>query len=126
MSIRLDHTVVYAKKHKKAAREFSDVMGVSYGRISGVGYEFSAVQVNSELSIYFMDRDNVSLEQHLAFNVDGAEFDRILKRLKKKKIDFGSSPFERDNQQTNHDFAPRGLFWTNIDGCLFEVITYSF
>lgn len=126
MSIRLDHTVVYAKNHDKAAREFADVMGLPHGRIAGVGYEFTAVRINAELSIYFMDRDGISLEQHLAFHVDGHSFDQILNRLKEKKIAFGSSPYERENQRTNHDFAPRGLFWTNLDGCLFEIMTYDF
>lgn len=126
MSIKLDHTVVYVKNHEKSARQFADVMGLSYGRIAGVGYEFTAVHVNSELSIYFMDKEDIKIEQHLAFTVDGASFDRILNQLKKKKIAFGSSPYERENLRTNHDFAPRGLFWTNLDGCLFEVMTYKY
>lgn len=125
MDIRLDHTVVYAKDHDKAAHEFADVMGLSHGKIAGKGYEFSAVRINPELSIYFMDRDDISLEQHMAFNVDGHSFDQILNRLKEKKISFGSSPYDRENQRTNHDFAPRGLFWTNLDGCLFKVMTYE-
>ncbi|WP_156644820.1 VOC family protein [Lentibacillus sp. JNUCC-1] len=126
MSIRLDHTVIYAKDHKKAAREFADVMGVRVGRIAGPGYDFSAVQVNNELSIYFMERDQISLEQHMAFDVDGRTFDRILKQLKKQDIAYGSSPFDRENMRTDHDFAPRGLFWTNVDGCLFEIMTFGF
>src|SRR5699024_8159056 len=125
MSIRLDHTVVYVRDHDKSAREFADVMGLPLGRISGEGYDFTAVHVNSELSIYFMERDNISLEQHIAFNVDGRSFDRILSRLKEKVIPFGSSPFDRENQRTDHDFAPRGLFWTSADGCLFEVMSYE-
>lgn len=45
---------------------------------------------------------------------------------KKRQMAFGSSPFERDNQRTDDDFAERGLFWTNVDGCLFEIMTYEF
>ena len=117
--------MVYVRDHDKSAREFADVMGLPLGRISGEGYDFTAVHVNSELSIYFMERDNISLEQHMAFNVDGRSFDRILSRLKEKVIPFGSSPFDRENQRTDHDFAPRGLFWTSADGCLFEVMSYE-
>lgn len=125
MSIKLDHTVLYTKNHHKAANEFADVMGLPAGRIAGEGYEFTAVPVNSELSIYFMDRDNVNLEQHMAFTVDGKTFDQILKRLKENNMSFGSSPFDRTNQRTDHDFVVRGLFWTNLDGCLFEIMTYT-
>ena len=126
MAIRLDHTVVYGVDHVKSGREFAEVMGLPRGRISGVGYDFTAVHVNGELSIYFMERDKIGLEQHMAFNVDGASFDGILHRLNEKGMAFGSSPFDRENHRTDHDFAPRGLFWTSRDGCLFEVMCYEF
>lgn len=125
MAISLDHTVVYAKNNRKSAKEFASVMNLSQGRIAGVGYDFTAVRVNNELAIYFMDRNEINLEQHLAFHVNGQEFDYIHKQLQKKKIAFGNSPFDRENKQINHNFAPRGLFWTNLDGCLFEIMTYE-
>ncbi len=125
MSIKLDHTVLYTKSHHKAAKEFAEIMGLPMGRIAGEGYDFTAVHVNSELSIYFMDRNNVDLEQHMAFTVDGKTFEKIVKQLKENNMNFGSSPFDRTNQRTDHDFATRGIFWTNLDGCLFEIMTYS-
>lgn len=125
MAITLDHTVLYAKDHDKAAHEFADIMGLPLGRIKGVGYDFTAVHVNSELAIYFMDKDSAKLEQHMAFNVDGQSFNQILSQLKKMNIDFGNSPFDVTNERTDHDFAPRGLFWRNTDLCLFEIICYE-
>lgn len=68
MSIRLNHTVVYAKNHAASVREFT------------------AVHINSELSIYFMNHDNITLEQHLAFDVDGHFFDLMLNQLKERTI----------------------------------------
>lgn len=125
MTIKLDHTVVYAIDHNKSAHEFAHVMGLPLGRITGPGYDFTVVRVNSELSIYFMERDAISLEQHLAFNVDCHSFDQIVQRLNEEGIPFGNSPYKRENKHTDHDFAPRGLFWTNLDGCLFEIMTYE-
>lgn len=126
MSIILDHTVVYAKDHNKSAKEFAGVMDVPLGRISGKDYDFTMTRVNAELSIYFMERDHISLEQHMAFNVEGKTFEKILKRLQKKNIAYGSSPYDTENERTDHDFAPRGLFWRNLDGCLFEIMTDGF
>ncbi len=126
MGIKLDHTVVYAKDHDTSAREFAEVMGLPHGRIAGEGYDFTMVHVNSDLSIYFMERDHISLEQHMAFTVDGRTFNKIVKRLEKMNIPYGGSPYDTENGQTNHDFAPRGLFFRNVDNCLFEVMTYSF
>lgn len=125
MMIKLDHTVVYAINHTESAQEFADVMGLSLGRVTGTGYDFTAVPVNSDLSLYFMERDHISLEQHLAFTVDGQTFEQILKRLKHRNIAFGSSPYDTKNQRTDHDFALRGLFWRNLDGCLFEIMYFG-
>lgn len=80
-----------------AASEFAGVMGLRIGRIAGVGYDFSTVGINYDLSIYFMERQNINLEQHSAFNVDGRTFEKIHKRLKEQSIAFGSSPFDREN-----------------------------
>lgn len=123
--IRLDHTVIYALDQSKAAHEFADVMGLATGRIAGPGYDFTAVSVNTELAIYFMNRNHIGLEQHMAFTVDKKTFDQIHHRLQKMNIAYGSGPFDRENQSTNHDFALRGLFWTNLDGCLFEIMNYG-
>src|SRR5699024_864766 len=120
MDIKLDHTVIYSTEHVKSALELSDVMDFSLGKISGAGYEFSTVSVNTELSIYFMERYSINLEQHMAFNVDKRTFKKIVKPLKENKIAFGNSPFDSENERVDHDFAPQGLFWTNRDGCLFE------
>lgn len=125
MAIKLDHTVIYAKEHRRAAEEFADVMGLSVGRIAGIGYNFSTVHINFELAIYFMNRDSGSLEQHMAFTVDGRTFEQIVNRLNKNNIPYGNSPDHTENKRTDHDFAPRGLFWYNVDGCLFEVMAYD-
>src|SRR5699024_9803557 len=120
MSIKLDHTVIYSTDHEKAAYEFYDVMDLSRGIISGAGYEYATVRDNAEISIYFIDRDSINLEQHMTFNVDNRTFKKTIKRLKENNIAFGNSPFDRQNERVDHDFAPQGLFWTNRDGCLFE------
>lgn len=100
-------------------------MALPLGRIKGEGYDFTTVSINSELSVYFMDREQISLEQHMAFTVDCRTFDQILHRLTIMNIAYGNSPFDRKNQRTDHDFALRGLFWTSIDGCLFEIMSYE-
>jgi hypothetical protein len=36
---------------------------------------------------------------------------------------FGSSPRDPTNGRTDHPLAPRGLFWVDPDGHLFELMT---
>lgn len=126
MTIKLDHAVIYAEDHNKAAKQFAQVMDLSLGRMTGVDYDFTIVRVNHELALYFMTKENINLEQHFAFTLAGHDFDKIIKQLKKYKIPFGNGPYDTKNESTDHDFAPRGLFWTNLDGCLFEVMTGDF
>ncbi|HLR60391.1 MAG TPA: VOC family protein [Pseudogracilibacillus sp.] len=126
MTIKLDHVVIYAHDHNKSAKQFANVMNLSLGRMTGSDYDFTIVRINHELALYFMDRENINLQQHFAFTVNGKDFDNILKQLKKKNIAFGNSPYHTTNESTDHDFAPRGLFWTNLDECLFEVMTGDF
>src|SRR5699024_12410696 len=124
MFITLDHTVIYSMDHEKASSEFSDVIYLSCGKISSAGYAFLSVRVNAELSIYFKDRDSINLEQHMAFNVDKRTFKKIIKRLKENKIAFGNSPFDRENERVDHDYAPQQLYWLIRHVRLFELMTY--
>lgn len=126
MTIKLDHAVIYANDHNKAAKQFGKVMDLSVGRMTGTNYDFTIVRINHELALYFMNKESINLEQHFAFTLEGQDFDKILSQLKKNNIAFGSSPYDTKNESTDHDFAPRGLFWTNLDGCLFEVMTGDF
>ncbi|WP_380163148.1 VOC family protein [Kroppenstedtia sanguinis] len=123
MTITLNHTVVFAKDNEKAAREFGENMGLNLAGYEGIDNKFAAVRVNEDLSVFFMTIKEDTPQQHLAFSVDGSTFDQILDRLRERNVTFGNSPRKPDNQRTDHPFAARGLFWTNLDGCLVEVMT---
>lgn len=123
MTITLNHTVVFAKDNDKAAHEFAENMGLKLEGYEGIDNKFATVRVNAELSVFFMTIENNTPQQHLAFSVDGHTFDKIFDRLCERNVSFGSSPHEPNNQCTDHPFATRGLFWTNLDGCLVEVMT---
>ncbi|MBX0320854.1 MULTISPECIES: metallothiol transferase FosB [Shouchella] len=123
MTITLNHTVVFAKDNDKAAHEFAENMDLKLEGYEGIDNKFAVVRVNAELSIFFMTIEGDFPQQHLAFNVEKHTFDKILDQLRERNVSFGSSPHEPNNQRTNHPFASRGLFWTNLDDCLVEVIT---
>jgi len=123
LTITLNHTVVFAKNNDKAAHEFAENMGLKLNGYEGIDNKFAEVQVNDDLSVFFMTIEDDTPQQHLAFSVDGHTFDQIHEQLRKRNVAFGNSPFETENRRTDHPFASRGLFWTNLDGCLFEVMT---
>ncbi|WP_077604175.1 VOC family protein [Oceanobacillus sojae] len=123
MTITLNHTVVFAKDNDKAAHEFAENMGLKLEGYEGIDNKFATVRINAELSVFFMTIESDTPQQHLAFSVDEHTFDQILDRLRERNVTFGNSPHEPNNQRTDHPFAPRGLFWANLDGCLVEVMT---
>ncbi|QFU89077.1 hypothetical protein [Amycolatopsis sp. YIM 10] len=60
---------------------------------------------------------------HLAFDVDPATFDGILERPRAGGVPCGSEPGEPDNGRIDHPLCPRGLFFTDETGNLYEVLS---
>ena len=122
MSIKLDHTVIASSDKEIAAQRFAEIMGLTVGDREGADGKFVSVRVNDELRLFFVSTDHVTC-QHLAFVVDNTTFDQILEQLQQMQISFGNSPRDTSNGRTDHPFAARGLFWTDTDGHLFELMT---
>ncbi len=122
MTITLDHTVIASANNETAAQRFADVMGLHVGEREGAGDKFISVRVNDTLRLFFVSAGTVMC-QHLAFVVDDWTFDQVLHRLSRMQMPFGNSPRDTRNGRTDHPFAPRGLFWTDSDGHLFELMT---
>lgn len=122
MTITLNHIVLSASHNERAARRFADAVGATFEGFDGVDGKFATVRVNDTLRLFFVTVDDV-VPQHLAFDLDGETFDRILNRLQEAGQPYGSSPREPGNGRTDHPLATRGLFWTDLDGHLFEIMT---
>ncbi|MGW1682392.1 hypothetical protein [Saccharopolyspora sp. NPDC002376] len=60
---------------------------------------------------------------HLAFDVEPADFDQVLARLQANGVSYGNSPFEPDNSRIDHPLCPRGLFFSDDSGNLYEVMS---
>lgn len=122
MTVTLNHTIVPAIDHLAAADFFSDVMGLDRLPASGAGGHFAPVRVNDQLTLDFMTVPEVHA-LHLAFDVDPDTFDAILERLREWGVPFGDDPAHPDNGGTHHPLCPRGLFFTDPDQHLYEVMS---
>lgn len=122
MSITLDHMVLASSDQEAAADRFASIMDLKVGEREGVDGKFVSVRVNDTLRLFFVASDNI-MSQHVAFVVDDSSLFRILDRLRQRGMPFGSRPHEPENGRTDHPLAPRGLFWADPDGHLFEVMT---
>lgn len=122
MTITLNHTIVPALDHRRAARFFASVMGLAELPPAGRSGHFAPVRINEQLTLDFMTvADPVGM--HLAFDVDAATFDAILARLRAAGVPYGSRPTEPGNGRTDHPLCARGLFFTDDAGNLYEVMS---
>jgi catechol 2,3-dioxygenase-like lactoylglutathione lyase family enzyme len=116
--ITLDHLIVPARDNGSAAARFAHIMGLDY---RGPERHFAPVRVDDALTLDFLTAAGFE-GHHLAFRVDGARFEQILARLQALGVPYGNAPEAADNGRTDHPLAPRGLYFVDSDGHLWEVM----
>ncbi|MEU4198924.1 VOC family protein [Streptomyces sp. NPDC026294] len=122
MPVSLNHTIVPAADHRAAARFFASVMGLEEIPPAGRHGHFAPVRVNDRLTLDFMAVPEPE-GHHLAFDVDPATFDAILARIRSAGVPYGSEPAHPDNGRIDHPLCPRGLFFQDDAGNLYEVMS---
>ncbi|MEU7146870.1 VOC family protein [Streptomyces sp. NPDC045470] len=122
MPVSLNHTIVPAADHRAAARFFASVMGLEELPPAGRHGHFAPVRVNDRLTLDFMAVPEPE-GHHLAFDVDPATFDAILARIRSAGVPYGSEPAHPDNGRIDHPLCPRGLFFQDDAGNLYEVMS---
>ena len=98
MNIMLNHTIVPARDEQEAARQFAQLLGVSY---EGLGEHFAPVRVNDTLTFLFDDDSNFE-SHHYAFHVSDAEFDAILGRVREVGLTDGGARWSADDRKLNN------------------------
>jgi catechol 2,3-dioxygenase-like lactoylglutathione lyase family enzyme len=119
VTITVNHTILPVADNEAAARFFAEVMGLDY---AGPHMKFAPVRVNPSFTIDYLTVENAQAH-HLAFDVDPATFDGILARIMKLGVPFGSNPREPQNGRIDHPLCPRGLFFADPNGHLYEVMS---
>jgi catechol 2,3-dioxygenase-like lactoylglutathione lyase family enzyme len=122
VTITLNHTIVPAADNEEAARFFAETMGLECLPAAGRQGHFAPVRVNESLTLDFLTVPDPQ-GHHLAFDVDPATFDRILARLRRMNVPYGNDPRQPDNGRIDHRLCPRGLFFADTAGNLYEVMS---
>jgi len=60
---------------------------------------------------------------HYAFHISETDFDEIFKRVKAKRIPYGSGPFSHTDGKINERRGGRGFYFEDPNGHLLEVMT---
>lgn len=117
MRISLQHSVIPAADHERAARFFATVMGLD---CPGPGSMLARVRVSDSLTLDFA---TVPAPQgnYLTFGVDPETFDGILARIRAMGVPYGSDSQDPDNGRVDHPLRARGLYFADVTGKLYAV-----
>lgn len=118
MTIKLNHTIVFARDKKKSSKFLTDLFGLPTAKPFG---PFLAVQVG-DVTLDFDEVDEVA-PTHYAFLVSEPEFDAIFERIRERKVDYWADPFKGLPGQINRHDGGRGVYFDDPDGHKLEIIT---
>ena len=120
MSIQLNHTIVRARDKAVSAQFLADILGLepptSYG-------PFAVVQLENGVSLDYADDHGTPDAQHYAFLVSEDEFDQIFGRIRDRSLEYQADPFGHEKGEINHNDGGRGVYWSDPDGHLYEILT---
>ena len=119
MTVKLNHTIVYARDKRASARFFTELFGLKAQPFG----PFLAVEVGNEVTLDFYGTEGEVAPQHYAFLVDEAEFDAIFGRLQARGLAYWADPDQRRRGEINRHDGGRGVYFEDPSGHLFEILT---
>ena len=120
MVVQLNHTIVWANDKHASAAFLADVLGHAAPTRYG---SFVIVQVDNDVSLDFLDVDDVVHPQHYAFIVSEAEFDEIFERVRTRGLPYWADPGQEQLGEINTRDGGRGVYWEDPNGHLLEILT---
>lgn len=121
MAVQLNHTIVHALDPDASARSLAELLGLAQPYRFG---PFMVVELANGVSLDFIvaEQDELIVE-HYAFLVDEHEFDAIFGRIQARGLPYWADPAKRIANQINHHDGGRGVYWTDPNGHMLEIIT---
>ncbi len=120
MPVHLNHTILHASDQQRSAAHLTDLLGLPQPIRFG---PFLVVELANDVSLDVIADAGTIHPQHYAFLVTEDEFDEILGRIKARGLAFWADPFQKRPDQINHNDGGRGVYWSDPDGHILEIIT---
>jgi catechol 2,3-dioxygenase-like lactoylglutathione lyase family enzyme len=120
MTIKLNHTIVYARDKRKSAAFLAGILGLPAPVPFG---PFLGVEVGNEVTLDFLEADGEVAPQHYAFLINEAEFDEIFGRIRERRITYWADPEQSQRNEINRWGGGRGLYFEDPSGHLLEILT---
>jgi catechol 2,3-dioxygenase-like lactoylglutathione lyase family enzyme len=124
MAVKLDHTIILSPNKLTSALFLGYILGREY---RGAFARFAPVRLDDELNIDYADAENEDFERRtFTLLVAEDELDRVVERLDRERVAYGSEPDQIGNRQLNHRGGGRGLFFHDPNGHTFDLSTAQY
>jgi catechol 2,3-dioxygenase-like lactoylglutathione lyase family enzyme len=120
MAVELNHTIVAARDARASAAWVAEILGLPAPSTFG---PFEVVEVANGVNLDYMDADGEIPSQHYAFLVGEDDFDAIFGRILAWDVPHWADPGRRRANEINRNDGGRGVYFTDPDGHLLEIIT---
>jgi catechol 2,3-dioxygenase-like lactoylglutathione lyase family enzyme len=120
MSVQLNHTIVACRDQQRSAAFLTEILGLPPATRFG---HFLVVQADNGVSLDFSETSEAIKTQHYAFLVGEEEFDASFGRIKEQGVAYWADPGQTRREEINTRDGGRGLYFTDPDGHLLEILT---
>jgi len=120
MAVELNHTIVWCRDQQVSATFLSAMLALPEPIRFG---PFLEVEVANHVILAYHETDGDIASQHYAFLISEEEFDEVFGRIEERGLDHWADPGQRRPGTINHDDGGRGVYFSDPDDHLLEVIT---
>jgi catechol 2,3-dioxygenase-like lactoylglutathione lyase family enzyme len=120
MSAQFNHTIVWCRDKQQSSALLARILGIPPAKPF---YNFMMVQLANGVSLDFMNTAEPIAAQHYAFLIEESEFDATFSRIRDEGLSYWADPMKSRPNEINHSDGGRGVYFEDLNGHLFEVIT---
>jgi len=120
MTISLNHHIVWCRDQRVSSQFLTDLFDLPAPVAWG---PFLIVDLANGVSLDYHEAEGEIASQHYAFLVSEDEFDQIFGRITARGLEHWADPSRRKPGQINTNDGGRGVYWTDPDGHMLEIIT---
>lgn len=112
--------IVWSSDQAKAARFLAEILGLPAPIRFG---HFDVVKLDNGAALDFAALEGPIQSQHYAFLIKESDFDAVFGRIREQGLSFWADPMRRRPGEINQGDGGRGVYFSDPDGHLLEVIT---
>lgn len=120
MSVELNHTIIWCSDKERSSAFLARMLGRPAPETF---HHFKVVRLDNGVSLDFMQKEGEVSPQHYAFLIGEADFDAVHCRIRAENVDHWADPTRTRPNEINHNDGGRGVYFTDPDGHVLEVIT---